>query len=164
MLETRSLHDFNIQLLNGTIFELKHLKGKVILLSNVASNCGLQYQFDDYLHLHSLYLNHNFKIILTPDNSFLNQEPGTACEINNHYQNKEWPFIISQKISVRGNQQHPLYQWIDTQTGFMGKVRWNFYKFIFDQDGKLTAWFSSAKSPNSNSIIKVINMLLGKTI
>ena len=160
MLETRSLHDFNIHLIDGTFFELRHLKGKVVLLSNVASSCGLQYQFDDYVRLYNLYLKHNFEIILTPDNSFLNQQPGTVCEINNHYQNKEWPFIISQKISVKGHQQHPLYQWIDTQTGFMGKVRWNFYKFLFDQNGILVAWFTSVKRPNSNSIIKVIDKLL----
>jgi glutathione peroxidase len=154
-----SFYDIKLNDINGKQIDLKSFEDKYILFVNVASKCGFTSQYTDLEKLHQQYQN-DLVVIGLPCNQFGGQEPGDAEEIMNFCSsNYGVTFIISEKIKVKGEGMHPLYQWL-TQKELNGKksstVKWNFQKYVVDKNGELLNYFYSITSPLSNKITALI--------
>ena len=141
----QSIHQFTMKDIRGKEVSLRDFSGKVILVVNVASKCGLTPQYKD---LEALYTSHSDKglvILGFPANNFLSQEPGSEQEIEQFCQlNYGVSFPMFSKISVKGDDQHPLYRFITSKSenGVLdSEVEWNFQKYLFDRDGHLVTFF-----------------------
>ena len=154
-----SIYDIKIEGIDGKNIDLKKYKGKKILFVNVASECGFTKQYDGLQELYSTYKD-KLVVIGLPCNQFGGQEPGTAKEIESFCKaNYGVDFPLSSKIEVKGASQHPLYKWLTskTQNGVMdSKVRWNFQKYLVDENGQLVDFFYSTTKPMSSKIIKLL--------
>jgi glutathione peroxidase len=153
----KSLHDFVVEDIYGDTFNLADLKGKKVLVVNTASKCGLTPQFEGLQALYEQYGGDDFTIIGFPANNFANQEPGSNEEIAQFCQlNYGVSFPMMSKISVKGDDIHPLYKWL-TQKSVNGKfdaeVAWNFQKFMIDENGKLVDFAAPNESPSSEKIV-----------
>ena len=153
----KSFYDFKVKDINGVDFDLSSLKGKKVLVVNVASKCGLTPQYKDLQVLYDKYGGDNFTIIGFPANNFGNQEPGTNLEIKSFCEaNYGVTFPMMEKISVKGEDINPLYVWL-TQKSENGKmdapIQWNFQKFMIDENGNLVDMVPPKESPNSEKII-----------
>lgn len=159
-LQAQSFYDLNILSLDGDdSLNFANFKGKKVLCVNVASKCGYTYQYEDLQKLHEKY-KEKLVIIGFPCNQFLGQEPGDAEEIESFCQkNYGVTFQMTEKIDVKGDNQHPIYQWL-TQKEFNGKddykVSWNFNKFLIDENGALVAHFGSKTKPFDEDLVKLI--------
>ena len=154
-----SFYDIKLNDINGKQIDLKSFEDKYILFVNVASKCGFTSQYTDLEKLHQKYQN-DLVVIGLPCNQFGGQEPGNAEEIKNFCSsNYGVTFIISEKIEVKGEGMHPLYQWL-TQKELNGKtsstVKWNFQKYVVDKNGELLNYFYSMTGPLSNKITSLI--------
>ena len=154
-----SFYDIKLNDINGKKIDLKSFEDKYILFVNVASKCGFTSQYTDLEKLHQKYQN-DLVVIGLPCNQFGGQEPGDAEEIKNFCSsNYGVTFIISEKIEVKGEGMHPLYQWL-TQKDLNGKtsstVKWNFQKYLVNKSGKLLNYFYSMTGPLSNKITSFI--------
>jgi glutathione peroxidase len=161
MEKTKTLHDFVVKDINGEEFDLVSLKGKKVLVVNVASKCGLTPQYEDLQALYDKYKNKNFVVIGFPANNFMGQEPGTNSEILEFCTlNYGVTFPMMDKISVKGKDQAPLYKWL-TNKSENGKldqeVTWNFQKFMVDEEGHLVDVVLPKESPMSEKIINWLN-------
>ncbi len=138
---------------------LNQFKGKKLLLVNVASECGFTKQYADLEKLYTTY-KENLVIIGFPCNQFGGQESGTEEEISKFCSSKfAVTFPLTTKINVKGEQQHPIYQWLTTKAnnGIDDyKVSWNFNKFLLDENGQLIGYFSSKVNPLDNEITKLL--------
>ena len=155
-----SIYDIEITSLSNEAINLSEFKGKKILFVNVASKCGFTPQYKDLQKLHEKY-NEKLVIIGVPCNQFLNQEPGTPEEIATFCEkNYGVTFLITEKVDVKGNDKHPLYQWL-TEKKHNGKqdskVKWNFQKYLVSETGELMEVFYSKTNPLSDTIINLIN-------
>tara|TARA_R110000868_G_scaffold6126_4_gene35355 strand:+ start:1165 stop:1701 length:537 start_codon:yes stop_codon:yes gene_type:complete len=156
-MDINSIYDIKINALNGASIKLSDFKGKHLLFVNVASKCGFTPQYKSLQELHETYKD-KLQVIGVPCNQFGSQEPGDAnaiesfCEVNYGV-----TFLITEKIDVKGKNQHPLYTWL-TQKVNNGKtdssVKWNFQKYLVDTNGNLVDYYFSATSPTSSKIIK----------
>jgi len=149
--------DFRIKTLDGRYFDLKTLKGKRLLLVNTASECGFTPQYKQLQELYVTYGGKSFEIVGFPANNFGGQEPGTNDEIASFCEkNYGVTFPMMEKISVKGEDIHPIYQWL-TEEGRNGVkdfgVKWNFQKYLIDEEGHWVDGFLSNKSPLSDEII-----------
>lgn len=153
----KNFHDFVVTDIQGKPFDLASLKGKKVMVVNVASKCGLTPQYEQLQALYDKYKDQNFVIIGFPANNFLWQEPGTNREIQQFCsQNYGVTFPMMSKISVKGKNKAPLYKWLTNKSEngkFNKKVKWNFQKFMIDEDGNLSAVFSPRVSPTDDAII-----------
>jgi glutathione peroxidase len=156
-----SIHDFSLKAIDGSKFNFADFKGKKILLVNVASFCGLTPQ---YTQLQEIYAHWGDKLTIVgvPANNFANQEPNSESEIQQFCSVKyEVSFPLTQKISVKGDDQHELYQFV-TQKAKNGvldsEVTWNFQKYIFDENGFLTHTFSPRTEPADEEILKALGV------
>jgi glutathione peroxidase len=136
---SRNFHDFTVKTVDGKKFPLSKLKGKKVLVVNVASKCGLTPQYKQLQELYEKYGKENFTIIGFPANNFGQQEPGTNEEIKEFCASKySVTFPLMSKISVKGDDIAPVYKWL-TSKSENGKsdaeVTWNFQKFMIDEDG-----------------------------
>ncbi|WP_424198832.1 glutathione peroxidase [Algibacter sp.] len=152
-----SVYDIKINALNGKPIELSQFKGKHILFVNVASKCGFTPQYKDLQELYNQYQD-KIQIIGVPCNQFGGQEPGNAETITSFCEmNYGVTFLITEKIDVKGKNQHPLYTWL-TQSINNGvkssTVKWNFQKYLVDKNGKLVDYYMSTTSPLSSKITK----------
>ncbi len=154
-----SLYEVSINDISGVPIDLKQYQGKKILFVNVASKCGFT---DQYKGLQKLYETHKDKLMIigVPCNQFRNQEPGNAEQIKSFCSlNYGVNFLLTEKIEVRGENQHPLYQWLTKKSMNGNKnstVRWNFQKYLIDENGNLLDYFYSFTKPMSNKIIKLL--------
>ena len=153
----RTLHDFTVTDIDGNEFNLATLKGKKVLVVNVASRCGLTPQYEELQKLYSTYQDKNFTVIGFPANNFNNQEPGTNQEIKEFCTgNFGVTFPMMDKISVKGDEMAPLYSWL-TQKDENGvldqEVTWNFQKYMIDEQGHLVDVVMPGESPLSDKII-----------
>ena len=155
-----SLHIFKVEDVMGVEFDLSKLKGKRVLVVNTASKCGLTPQYEDLQKLYEKYSEQNFEIIAFPANNFAKQEPGTNAEILEFCtENYQVTFPVMAKISVKGDDIHPLYKWLTSkeENGVeSSKVTWNFQKYLIDENGQLVKHLSPKKSPFHDDIIKFI--------
>jgi glutathione peroxidase len=152
----KSLYDFKVQTIDGKEFDLKSLKGKKVLIVNVASKCGYTPQYKELQQLYQQYGGDKFVIIGFPANNFMNQEPGTNQEIAQFCSiNYGVSFPIMAKISVKGDDIAPIYKWL-TQKSENGvidaPVKWNFQKFLIDENGKVVDSVPTKESPLSERI------------
>ena len=156
----KTLHDFTVKTLEGEDFNLSELKGKKVLVVNTASKCGLTPQYKKLQELYEKYGGENFTIIGFPANNFANQEPGTNDEIKEFCTiNYGVTFPMMEKISVKGDDIHPLYKWLTnrSENGVVdAPVSWNFQKFLIDENGKLMDYVPPKNSPDSKKIIEWI--------
>jgi len=156
---TQSLYDIKINSLQGKPINLKQFKGKKMLFVNVASKCGFTSQYKDLQHLQDTYKD-TLIIIGVPCNQFGKQEPGTPNEIQEFCKiNYGVTFLITEKIAVKGENQHPLYAWL-TKKSLNGKqnstVKWNFQKYLIDDNGEFLSYYYSITSPTSSRLIKYL--------
>lgn len=151
------LYNIKINTLQGKELNLTNYKGKKILFVNVASKCGFTPQYKDLQELYDLH-KENLVVIGVPCNQFGSQESGTSSEIQEFCQvNYGVTFPITEKIEVKGKNQHPLYQFL-TKKEHNGKknssVKWNFQKYLVDENGNLINYWHSLTKPNSKKITK----------
>lgn len=154
-----SIYDIKINSLAGDTINLADFKGKKILLVNTASECGFTPQYKDLQKLHETYED-KLVVIGLPCNQFGGQEPGTATDIQTFCQvNYGVDFLMTEKIDVKGNNQHPLYKWLTNKELNGNKsstVKWNFQKYLIDEDGKFIDVFYSITKPMSSKITKYL--------
>ncbi len=153
-------HQFKVNTLEGQSFDFATLIGKKVLVVNTASKCGLTPQLEQLQAIYKKYGGERFVIIGFPANNFANQEPGTAVEIREFCNlNYGVTFPMMEKVSVKGNDQHPVYEWL-TQKVKNGvedyPVQWNFQKFLIDEKGHLYKSFSPKTKPDDPEIINWI--------
>ena len=159
--ENKKMSVYNIKIndLDGKPINLEKFKGKYLLFVNVASKCGFTKQYADLQELYDLYID-NLMVIGVPCNQFGAQEPGSPDEIQTFCKkNYGVTFLMTEKILVKGNNQHPLYNWL-TDKSLNGvkniTVKWNFQKYIVDKDGNLIDYFYPMTRPLSSKITKII--------
>lgn len=159
----KTLYDFSAMTIDGKPFDFKTLKGKKVLIVNTASKCGFTPQYQELQALYEKYGSDSFTIIGFPANDFLNQEPGTNEEIADFCKkNYGVEFQMMAKISVKGKNMHPLYKWLTkkSENGVMdAPVKWNFQKFMIDENGKLAGFAPPSEKPDSE---RIINWITGK--
>lgn len=156
----QSIYDFKVQDIDGKEFNMADLKGKKVLIVNTASKCGFTPQYEDLEKLYNTYKDQGFVIIAFPANNFLSQEPGSDSEIKSFCQkNYGVSFPIMSKISVKGKDMHPIYQWLTEKekNGVMdSEVKWNFQKYAIDENGNLVKVFYSRTKPFDDEIVNWI--------
>ncbi len=155
----KDIYDIEINKLDGTPLDLKSLKGKKVMFVNVASKCGLTPQYEGLEKLYQEY-GGQLEIIGLPCNQFAFQEPGGADQIQAFCQkNYGVSFTITEKIKVRGSDQHDIYTWLTNKNvngKFDSSVKWNFQKYLVSADGELEKKFAPTVEPMSEEIIKAI--------
>ena len=154
-----SIHTFDFKTIDGKTMSFSDFKGKKILIVNTASKCGYTSQYEE---LEALYKQYNSKLVVVgfPANNFAGQEPGTNSEISNFCKkNYGVTFIMASKVSVKGNDMDPIFQWLTTQDNpdFTGDIRWNFEKFLLDENGKLIHRFRSGTNPTDKKLTDHLN-------
>jgi glutathione peroxidase len=156
----KSFYDFKMKSIDGEMIHFDQFKGKKVLLVNVASKCGFTPQYEDLQKLHELYGN-KVSVLGFPANNFGNQEPGSNEEIALFCSaNYGVTFRMFEKISVKGDDMDPLYQWLSNEkyNGWNNEApSWNFCKYLIDEEGKLIAFFPSKVKPLSEEILAKIN-------
>lgn len=157
----KSFHEFTVKDIEGNSFDLSSLKGKKVLVVNTASKCGLTPQYEQLQSIFETYGGEEFTVIGFPANNFANQEPKSNEEIVEFCQkNYGVTFPMMSKISVKGDDIHPLYQWL-TQKSKNGKldstVGWNFQKYLVDEDGNLVDMVEPKVKPDDEKIVNWIN-------
>lgn len=158
---TQTIFQFKVDDISGQSFDFSSLKGKKIMVVNTASKCGLTPQYEDLQALYEKYQDKNFVIIGFPANNFLRQEPGTDEEIAAFCKaNYGVTFPMMSKISVKGSDMHPVYQFLTSaaQNGVMdSKVTWNFQKYLIGTDGRLEKVIAPRTQPNDPEVIAWLN-------
>jgi glutathione peroxidase len=160
---TSGIYSFTLKSIDGTPAPLADYKGKVVLLVNVASQCGFTPQYSALESVYEKYKDRGFVILGFPANNFGAQEPGTNEEIKTFCTRKySVTFPMYSKISVKGADQDPLYTYLTKQTpsGISGEIKWNFTKFLVDRDGKVVQRFESAVTPDSKEVVSAIEKQL----
>jgi len=160
----RSVLDFTMKNIDGKDVPLTEYRGKVLLIVNVASECGYTPQYKELEALYRKYKNRGLAILAFPANNFGGQEPGTDAEIKNFCRTTyNVSFDLFSKISVKGNDQHPLYAFItspETNPTFSGDVKWNFQKYLVNKSGTIIGKFLSATGPLSKELVFAIDSAL----
>ena len=159
-----SVHEFTMDAINGTPTPLANFKGKVLLVVNVASQCGYTYQYEGLQALYMKYKDQGLVVAGFPANNFGAQEPGSNAEIGAFCKSKFGvTFPMFSKISVKGEDQHPLYSFLtnkESDPEFAGDITWNFNKFLVDKKGNIVARFSSKDTPESDTVTAAIEKYL----
>ncbi len=155
-----SFYDLKCKTIDGKDFNFSELKGKKVLVVNTASKCGFTPQYEDLEKLYQSYKDKNFVIIGFPANNFMHQEPGTNSDIKEFCtKNYGVTFQMMEKISVKGDEMNPIYKWL-TQKSLNGKldssVKWNFQKYMIDENGNLVDVVYSADKPMCEKIVNWI--------
>ena len=153
--------DFNFKNLDGETLNLSKYKGKVIIVINVASQCGFTYQYEDMQKIWEEYQNKGVVMLGIPSNDFGKQEPGNSQEIKNFCEAKFGiTFPMTEKVSVKGSNAHPFYLWAKENYGRSAVPKWNFHKIIIGKDGKIKDSFASLTKPSSKKFIASIKKAL----
>jgi len=152
--------------IDGKDVKLKSYKGNVLLVVNTASKCGYTPQYEGLQATFDKYKDRRFYVLGFPANNFGDQEPGTAAEIKEFCESKyKVTFPMFAKISVKGDDQDPLYSYLtkkETNPEFAGDITWNFNKFLIDRKGKVVARFTSKDKPDGEAINAAIEKYLAQ--
>jgi glutathione peroxidase len=158
--------DFKMKAIDGTGVDLNQYRGKVVLIVNVASKCGLTGQYEGLEAWYEKYGDQGFVILGFPANEFKGQEPGTDAEIAEFCKATYGvKFPMFSKIVVKGEGIHPLYQFLtskETNPKFADDIKWNFEKFLIDRNGNVVQRFSPRVTPESADVVKAIEAELAK--
>jgi len=161
-----SVYDFAAETIEGDTISLSQFRGKVLLIVNVASKCGFTPQYEGLQKLYEHYGNQGFAVLGFPANNFANQEPGTDKEIQEFCTtNYGVTFPMFSKISVKGEDQHPLYRYLtskSTNPEFSGEITWNFNKFLIGAEGEIQNRFASNDRPQSEKVVSAVEGELGQ--
>jgi glutathione peroxidase len=155
-----NFYSLSAESIHGETIEFSQFKGKKLLIVNTASKCGLTPQYADLQKLHELYNSDDFMIIGFPSNNFMNQEPGNEEEIIEFCEkNYGVEFLMMSKVDVKGDNIHPVYQWL-TQKDLNGKmdskVSWNFQKYMISGTGELIDYAAPKVKPLDEKIVNFI--------
>ncbi len=154
-----SIHQFKVKGLDGKTIDLSSFKGKKILVVNTASKCGYTPQYEA---LQKVYDQYKDKLVIVgfPANNFGGQEPGSDGEIQEFCKkNYGVTFPMASKVSVKGDDMAPIFKWLTSkaENGVMdADIKWNFGKFLLDENGKLLQYFPSKVTPDSEDILKYV--------
>ncbi|MBL7769254.1 MAG: glutathione peroxidase [Flavipsychrobacter sp.] len=160
LLATTGIYDFKLKTVDGKPMDMSQFKGKKLLIVNTASKCGYTRQYAD---LQELYEKYGAKITVVgfPANNFGGQEPGSNEEIASFCKkNFGVSFPMAEKVSVKGADIHPLFKYLTEEAGKLGvkePIKWNFTKFLIDENGKLQEVFPSSVKPTDEAITKYLN-------
>jgi len=154
------LHDFTLKNIDGADCSLSDYEGKVVLIVNVASKCGLTPQYDGLQRLYEEYSGRGLEILGVPCNQFAGQEPGTSEEIKDFCStNFNVSFPLFSKVEVNGDGADPLYGWmtaLDVGPEEAGDVKWNFGKFLANKEGEIVGRFEPTTEPQAADLIAAI--------
>ncbi len=158
----KKLYDIELRTLRGDLFDWNTCKGKKILIVNTASECGFTKQYKELQSLYELHQD-TLEIIGVPCNQFGKQEPGDANSINSFCElNFGVTFPLSEKLDVKGDNQHALYSWL-TDKKYNGvkssSVKWNFQKYLIDEEGHLIDYYFSITKPMSKKILRKLELV-----
>ena len=163
-LKNKSVLDFKMKDIDGNDVKLKKYKGSVLLVVNTASKCGYTPQYEGLQATFDKYKTQGFYVLGFPANNFGGQEPGTAAEIKEFCTTKyKVTFPMFAKISVKGDDQDPLYKFLtskETNPDFAGDIKWNFNKFLIDRKGNVVARFDSKEKPDGEAVTAAIEKYL----
>jgi glutathione peroxidase len=159
-----SVHEFTLDAINGTPTSLANYKGRVMLIVNVASQCGYTYQYEGLQALYGKYKDRGLVVAGFPANNFGEQEPGSNAEIGAFCKSKFGvTFPMFGKISVAGKDKAPLYRFLTDKTANPktgGEIPWNFTKYLVDRNGKVLARFDAPVEPGSKELTNAIEAAL----
>jgi glutathione peroxidase len=159
-----SAHDFTLDDITGKPVDLGTYRGKVLLAVNVASQCGYTKQYQNLVALHERFRDRDFLVLGFPANNFGQQEPGTNAQIAEFCATRyAVSFPLFAKISVKGPDQHPLFQYLTSAPNpdFTGDIEWNFEKALIGKDGRLLRRFRSKALPDGPEVIAAVEQALG---
>jgi len=159
--EAASVYDFTVNSIDGKPVPLSSYKGQVLLIINVASECGLtEDQYSALEPLYQKYKDRGFRVLAFPANNFGEQEPGSNQEIKEFCTKKYGAtYDLFEKVSVKGDDQCALYKFLTNEQashGFGGEVQWNFQKYIVDAKGNVVAKFDPRTKPNDAKVVEII--------
>ena len=159
----KGVYSHTMKKIDGTQVPLAAYKGKVLLIVNTASFCGYTKQYATLETLYRTYKDRGFEILGFPANNFGEQEPGTDEEIKTFCSTKyDVSFDMFSKISVKGEDIHPLYAYLTREAGHNGDITWNFNKFLVDRDGKVIARYGQKVDPMSEELKGMVETLTAK--
>lgn len=160
----KSIYDIPLKTINGKPATLGEYKGKVLLIVNVASQCGYTPQYEGLQKIYQQYQSQGLVVLGFPANNFGGQEPGTEAEIKEFCSLKyNVTFPMFAKLSAKGADIHPLYKFLtdkETNPNFAGEIKWNFNKFLIDKNGNPIARFDSSDKPESPKVVQAIEQAL----
>jgi len=155
--------DFTMKSIDGKPQPLASYKGNVLMIINTASECGYTPQYETLEKLYETYKEKGFQVLAFPANNFGAQEPGSNAEIKTFCSTKyHTTFDLFEKISVKGNDQDPLYTYITKESPYKGDIKWNFQKYLVDRSGNIAAKYMSAVDPMSKEVRDEVEKLLAK--
>lgn len=160
---TDTIYDFQLTSLSGDDVSLSAYEGELLLIVNTASECGYTPQYKELQSLYELYSDEGFLVLGFPANNFGGQEPGSDEEIARFCElNYGVEFPMFSKISVKGDDQHPLFNFLThaENPDFTGEIKWNFEKFLIDRNGNVVRRFRSSVTPTDKDIISAIEQAL----
>jgi glutathione peroxidase len=157
-----SLFEINVAAASGETRDLSAYKGDVLLIVNVASQCGLTPQYEGLEALYKKYKDRGFRILGFPSNDFAGQEPGTMEEIQQFCSlNYGVSFELFQKVHAIGEERHPLYTWLTSHSDRPDEeVQWNFEKFLIDREGNVAERFSPKVVPEDETLVSAVEQAL----
>jgi len=147
--------------IDGKDVDLAEYKGKVVLIVNTASKCGLTPQYESLEVLYKKYKDKGLVVLAFPANEFGKQEPGSNSDIKEFCKdNYSVSFPLFSKIVVKGDGIHPLYKQLTSAPGYSGEIGWNFAKFLLNRDGEIIGRFDPREKPDSDKIVEAIEKAL----
>ena len=154
-------YDFQFNDLDGSVLNLSDYRGKVIIVVNVASQCGFTKQYEDMQNVWEKYQSKGIVMLGIPSNDFGKQETGSNKDIKNFCEAKFGiSFPMTEKVSVKGENAHPFYKWAKENYGKSAVPKWNFHKIIISKDGKIETTFASITNPSSEKFINALEKAL----
>ena len=158
-----NVHSFTMTTIDGEAQQLNQYEGEVLLLVNTASKCGYTPQYKGLQELSEKFAGKKFRVLAFPANNFGAQEPGSNEEIKEFCSSTYGvTFDLFAKISVKGDDMHPLYEYLTKQSEFKGDIRWNFTKFLVDRDGNVIARFETKVDPLDPAVLAKIETAIAQ--
>lgn len=159
----KSAYDFSFRAIDGGDLPVGKFRGKVLLVVNVASQCGLTPQYAGLEKLWSARRNDGLVVLGVPANDFGAQEPGTESEIKTFCETRfAVDFLMTAKEHVIGPEAHPLYKWVAGELGEDAAPKWNFHKYIFGRDGSIAGTFGSRTAPDAPELTAAVDAALAR--